>query len=402
MASDPRKTTAAKLGLLSSLYLSQGLPYGFFTQALPVMMRQRGRSLPEVSLSYLLLLPWALKFLWGPLVDAHGARRSWILGLQAASCLALLWQATVDPARGLVPVMAGFLLMNFLSATQDVPTDALAVDLLDEGERGLGNGVQVAAYRVGMIAGGGPLLVLLARIGWRAAFLAMAALLFLCTGPVALLRERRGARPPGGAGSYRSAMRSFAARPGAGGWLLVVFLFKAGEAMASGMIRTFLVDRGLTLEDIGWMLGTLGSALGLFGALLGGYLAGRLGRLNALALFALLQALSVAGYGLAARLPKSLPAYYALCGLEHLCSGLATAALFTAMMDVSRPETGATDYTVQACVVVVASGLCATLSGFSARALGYPGHFALCTLLCLLAFAAVLRHGRAWERLRAG
>ena len=30
--------TATKLGLLSSLYLSQGLPYGFFTQALPVLL----------------------------------------------------------------------------------------------------------------------------------------------------------------------------------------------------------------------------------------------------------------------------------------------------------------------------------------------------------------------------
>lgn len=36
--------TSTKLGLLSSLYLSQRLPYGFFTQAL-------------------LALPWALKFL---------------------------------------------------------------------------------------------------------------------------------------------------------------------------------------------------------------------------------------------------------------------------------------------------------------------------------------------------
>ena len=30
--------TSRKLGLLGSLYLSQGLPYGFFTQALPVLM----------------------------------------------------------------------------------------------------------------------------------------------------------------------------------------------------------------------------------------------------------------------------------------------------------------------------------------------------------------------------
>ena len=38
-------STPAKLGLLGSLYLSQGLPFGFFTQALPVLLRKHGLSL---------------------------------------------------------------------------------------------------------------------------------------------------------------------------------------------------------------------------------------------------------------------------------------------------------------------------------------------------------------------
>src|SRR5437868_6044002 len=73
-----------KIGLLGSLYLSQGLPFGFFTQALPVLLRKSGSSLGEVGLSSLLALPWALKFVWAPLLDRHssasfGRRRSWIV-----------------------------------------------------------------------------------------------------------------------------------------------------------------------------------------------------------------------------------------------------------------------------------------------------------------------------------
>jgi hypothetical protein len=37
-------STASKMGLLGSLYFSQGLPFGFFTQALPVMLRKQGFS----------------------------------------------------------------------------------------------------------------------------------------------------------------------------------------------------------------------------------------------------------------------------------------------------------------------------------------------------------------------
>jgi hypothetical protein len=37
-------STPRKLGLLASLYLSQGLPFGLFTQALPVILRRPRRD----------------------------------------------------------------------------------------------------------------------------------------------------------------------------------------------------------------------------------------------------------------------------------------------------------------------------------------------------------------------
>lgn len=418
-------SSAMKMGLLGSLYFAQGLPYGFFTQALPVLMRQQGSSLPEIGLASLLTLPWALKFLWAPVVDGYwsrriGRRRSWILPLQAGAALVMAGMAGVDPRRGLAPLMVGFLLASFLAATQDIATDALAVDLLSESERGLGNGVQVAGYRVGMICGGGLIVIILGWLGWGRAFLLMAGLLLISTGPIVWFRE--GALLPGAATAmtktddeagalsrYVKTALAFVRRPGAGSWLLLLFLYKSGEAFAVAMVRAFFVDAGLTLADIGWMLGTVGSAANLLGAMAGGVLTGRLGRRRALLLFSVVQAVSVSGYGVAAALhlarsgpgmSSSLTWLYALCALESLSSGLATAALFTAMMDVSRPETGATDYTLQACVVVVATGLAASASGFSARALGYPGHFGLAALLCLLGVFGVLRLSESWDRLR--
>ena len=54
------------LTVLGSLYFSQGLPMGFFTQALPVVLRERGVDLAAVGAVNLLAAPWALKFLWSP------------------------------------------------------------------------------------------------------------------------------------------------------------------------------------------------------------------------------------------------------------------------------------------------------------------------------------------------
>ena len=382
--------TATKLGLLSSLYLSQGLPYGFFTQALPVLLRKQGMSLPDIGLTHLLALPWALKFLWAPLMDRYGSerlgrRRGYILPLQFLSAGVLLLLALPEDSLRTPLLLAAVLGVNLLAATQDVAADGLAVNLLGTEEMGLGNGVQVAAYRVGMILGGGLMLVVFDAAGWRPTLLSLGAMLLVATVPVLLYREPASQAPAQQSVSLTWWLR----RPGSGGWLLLLFLYKAGEALATGMLRAFLTDAKLSLTEIGWMLGGVGFTAGLLGALLGGALVNRLGRRNALLLFGVLQTGAVLLYALAAR-GASLPMLAVVCGMEHLASGMATAALFTVMMEQCRPEHAGADYTVQASVVVIATGLAATVSGFSAQALGYAGHFLLAAVLCAVGTLYVL------------
>ena len=90
------------LFILLTLYFAQGLPSGFITQALPAILREYGVSLEMIGLSGILLAPWALKFLWAPLVDRYhspkwGRARSWILPLQLLSALIVFAVGFVDP-----------------------------------------------------------------------------------------------------------------------------------------------------------------------------------------------------------------------------------------------------------------------------------------------------------------
>ncbi|MCP3098750.1 MFS transporter [Myxococcus sp. K15C18031901] len=376
--------TPAKLGLLSSLYLSQGLPFGFFTQALPVLLRHQGLSLPAIGLTHLLALPWALKFLWAPLMDRHGSarwgrRRGYILPLQLLAAGLLLSLALPEGTVDTRWLMAAVLGVNLLAATQDVATDGLAVHLLSPSERGWGNGIQVAAYRVGMILGGGVMLAIFDQTGWRVTFLALGATLLLATLPIALHREQPSPAP----GHQSLGLAWWWQQPGAAAWLALLVAYKAGEALATGMLRTFLVDQGMTLTDIAWMLGGVGFTAGLVGALIGGSLVVRMGRRHALRVFGVIQAGAVLLYAVVASGQASRAWLTLACGVEHVASGMATATLFTAMMDRCRPDHAATDYTVQASLVVLATGAAAALSGFSAQALGYTGHFVLSALLCV-------------------
>lgn len=364
----PASTPAARVVLLGSLYLCQGLPSGFFAVALPYLLRRAGTSLEAIGWSGLLALPWVLKFLWAPAVDQWGSRRAWIVTLQLLTVGFLSTVALRDLRDDVTLLCVAVAITNLLAATQDVATDGYAVDLLGDDERGLGNGVQVAGYRAGMILGGGALLVALDRIGWTASFACMAAVVAAASVPVAWFGEP--ARTPAPSGPRGSLLfRGFFGRPGVVGWILVIGTYKLGEAVGSAMVRPWLADLGYSLDEVGWLLGTGGFFASLVGALSGGALVQRLGRRPALVAFGLFQSLAVLAFVAVAAADGAGMGRVVLA--EHFLSGMATAAVFTAMMDASRPSHGATDYTLQASVIVVAQGVGGILAGYLAGAGGY-------------------------------
>jgi MFS family permease len=366
-------TRRHKILLLAGLYVAQGLPYGFFTQALPVLLRDAGLSLKAISATSLLFLPWALKFLWAPFVDHWGTRKQWLLPLQAAAVVGALLLTQVDLTRGYVVVLAAAFLFNLVAACQDVATDGLAVRMLDHRERGLANGVQVGAYRVGMILGGGLLLWVFARTDWATMFACMAALLALTILPVLSLREPARSAADASQTATRVAL-GWAHRlrvPGMAGFVALICFYKFGDSLVASLVGPFMRDAGLSKEMIALMKGTVGSMASLAGAALGGWYAFRAGRRRALLVCGLLQTASLLLYVAAAMGIGGIAIFWAGNIAEHLLGGMATVALFTLMMDASDPGHAGTDYTLLACAIVFAMGLANFTGAVIADATGY-------------------------------
>ncbi len=359
-----------RYGTLATLYFAQGLPFGFFTLAVPVLLRARGYDLKSVSGSSLLLLPWGLKFLWAPTVDRYGSRRAWILPMQAIVVATLAALATRD-AADLGALALGMFVVAAASATQDVATDGLAVKLLGDGERGTGNGIQVGAYRLGMVVGGGLVPFAYERWGPPAAFLGMAALVALTSLPVAPLTEPPSTSPaPQGGGSALDVLRPWWTRA-AVPWLAALAVYKAGDAMATPLVKPMLVDQGWTLAQIGALTGLAGSSVAAAASAIGGPVTGALARPRALLAFGLLQAAAQVSFGFIDPV--------AVVVVEHFVGTFATIALFTAMMDrCTRPGREGSDYTLQASFVVLATGLAGAAGGALADALGYRAFFVVC------------------------
>ena len=161
---------------LLSLYFVQGLPHGFFGQAMPVILREQGVDLRHIGLLSLVALPWALKFLWAGWLDrwspvASEPRRSWIYCFNIAIVISLtflaIFGADIIRQEAWLLLVTVLLVINLFVASQDIVTDAMAVENLNRTERGIGNGIQVAGYRLGMILAGGVLISLFAVLQWR-------------------------------------------------------------------------------------------------------------------------------------------------------------------------------------------------------------------------------------------
>lgn len=387
--------TASTAVLLCALYFAQGLPYGFFTQALPVVLRESGLSLTQISATGVLFAPWALKFLWAPYVDRYGTRRRWLLTLQLAAAALALVMASLDLSGSLRWLLVGIAVMNLISATQDVATDGLAVRLLGYRGKGIGNGIQVGAYRIGMIVGGGGLLWLLTLSGWRGLFIVMAGLILLCTLPVWWLREPT--PEPAAIATETPGVARMAAgwwtrlrRPGMAVFILLIGGYKFGDSMASALVGPFMVDSGLTVAQIALIKGALSSAAALVGAALGGWLAYRLGRRNALLLTGVAQTISLALYLFASLGTGGFALIVTASLAEHVLGGAATVALFTLMMDASERDHAGSDYTLLACAIVLVQGAAGITGGVIGDLFGYPTMFAAGFVLSGLGCAALV------------
>ena len=301
--------------LLFSLYWAQGLPVGFMTHALPVILRAQGVSLAHIGGFGLLMLPWSIKIFWAPWVDRHalshlGHYRSWILPTQfltvAVLCILSFFPIqALDQPIYLFAFFISLLLMNLTGATQDIATDALAVNLLQHDQQHWGNTFQVVGSRLGFIVGGGAVLWCLDWLTWQPTFLLLAALVFLNTLPVLSFKEPKHAAysahqlKPSQQNlviKIKAYLSYFSQNKELRSWLVVLITFKVADGLAGPLLKPLMVDMGLSFTQIGVYITMLGAVAALVGAAIAGGVLKYFSRPTALIVFSVFKIMSLAAY----------------------------------------------------------------------------------------------------------
>ena len=169
-ASQPRHE-ALNLICLFLLYFVQAMPYGFQSRYLPLVMRQRGVSLTSLGLYKLLLIPWVCKFFISAfLVDVYATKKFWLLSTMGSLAIASFAGTSFNATNELAFILFG---LNLASATQDICVDWFAINALKKEDLGLGNTIQVGAFKLGTLFSGGVLVYFMDHITVSSGFLVL-------------------------------------------------------------------------------------------------------------------------------------------------------------------------------------------------------------------------------------
>jgi MFS transporter, PAT family, beta-lactamase induction signal transducer AmpG len=394
--------------LILPLGFASGLPLLLTFSTLSAWLATAGIKRAAIGAFALAGTPYALKFLWAPLIDRLppplplGRRRGWGVAIQCALIVAILALGWCNPKTHLALMGALALAVAFLSASQDIVIDAYRVEILTAEQQGPGAGMIQTGYRVAMLVAGAGALMIADWAGWFAAYATMAALIAVgmivfLLGPEPSGENRRAART-GGWEAVRNWLvtavydpfSDFMRRPLWPAILVFILGYKLGEAMAGVMAMPLYVSLGFSLGEIAAVSKLIGFFATVAGALAGGALTARLGIFRALLICGLLQSAGNLFYVLQAAGGHRL-GYLALCvAAENVTGAMAGAALIAYLSGLCSASYTATQYALLSSLAAVGRTLVASSGGVLADKLGWVSFFLLATVATLPALGLLI------------
>jgi PAT family beta-lactamase induction signal transducer AmpG len=352
-----------RVGVVLLLGFASGLPLALTSGTLQAWMTVEGIDLKTIGIFTLVGLPYTWKFLWAPLMDRFvppflGRRRGWIAATQLTLMFGIAVMGVMDPRSGPWALAALAVFVAFASASQDIVFDAYRTDVLRPPERGIGAAVSVLGYRIAMlvsgalaliIAGGGEFygLVTITGIGWRSTYLIMAGLMMI--GMLAVLwapePEVTVVPPRTLEEAVYEPLREFFSRPSAWALLVLIILYKLGDAFAGSLSTAFLIrGAGFSPAEVGAINKGMGLIATIVGVLFGGTLMVKLGLYRSLLIFGILQGVSNLMFMWVAIAGKDYAVMASAVAVENVCGGMGTTAFVALLMSLCNARFTATQF----------------------------------------------------------
>ncbi len=387
---EPRMIAVLALGLAS------GLPYNLTDGTLQAWLKDYGISNTQIGLLTLVGLPYAWKFLWAPFMDRYqlpflGRRRGWIFLLQLALAAVIAACALFSPADALTAIAILAFAIGFLSASQDIIINAYTADVAQPHERGLAAMATSVGYRAAAWFSFSIALIVAQYAGWKAAYLMIAAAMAaLAIGTLFAPEPQQRAAPPDSLrASIVDPLRQLMSGPGAVALIVLLVVYKVGDAFSLRLFTPFLMDLGFSKAEIGVVTKTTMAVATIAGTVCGGLWMIRLGLLRALLWFGAFQAVSNLTYMMLAVAGKNHLLMIAAIAIDNFAGGMGSVALTAFILALCDQRFSAFQYALLSAIAVIPRTYLGVPAGFLADRAGWPTFYLVSFIAAIPGIALV-------------
>jgi len=376
------------------LYIAQAVPSSFLSTALQVLMRENNFSLTTIGLLQLVKLPWIIKFLWAPMVDrrcvtVNDYKRTIIVSELVYAAL-LLTIGFLHVSTDIYFIIFLVVLSLVTSGTQDVATDALAVLTFKKSDKSMVNSMQSMGSFGGALLGGGVLLMALHRYGWQTVLPFLAIFVLIALLPLLFNKHLTINEKPKETKAKKADFIWFFTQKGI--WKQIVFLviYYAGIFGTLSLLRSFLVDHGYNMKEIGLISGILGTGVAFFASWGAGFFVRKYGVFKARIAFACVILITTLYFFLV--LSDTITTLRVCIGVVLLWAtyGMCTIVVYVSSMERVRPGREGTDFTIQTVITHLSGMMMAVVSGAIAQHYGYRLFFAIEIAIALASLVYIL------------
>lgn len=373
---------------------ASGLPLYLLIQLVPAWLRLEGVSLTAIGFFTIVQYPYAIKFLWAPIVERYfflnlGRRRSWMLITQLALICFIGSLGYWQPSSQLQSITLIAAAVAIFSATQDIVLDAYRREILEtEGQLALGNTIHVQAYRVAGFIPGSLGLFLVGTVSWEINFTVMAAFMGVGVLLTLLINEPKSlASPPKNLwqATYLPFQEFFQRRSIGPALAVLAFmvLYKLGDNMATALSTPFYIDAKFTPQEIAIIAKNAAFWPAIIGGFLGAVAIFKIGINRALWVFGVFQLITIFGFVWLSQAGNDPWVLAIVIAGEYLGAGLGTSAYVAFIARETSRMAVATQLALFTALASLPRVVSSSFSGLIVDKIGWTDFFYLSALLAV-------------------
>lgn len=382
-----------------TLYAAESLPFNAVIVVSALMYKNFGLSDSTIAFwTSWLLLPWALKPFFGPLLETRKSKKGIVVATQtfAGACFGVMAFCLPLPFW-FQASLSVFAVIAFNSATHDMAADGLYIDALDTVAQAKYVGFQSGFWNIGQVIAAGGLTILAGKLeqkygivpAWAVVWGAFGAIMVAFAGYHALMAPRGRAPAAMASGvselldSFRDVTTDFFLKKNI--WWLIAFalLFRTAEGQIEKISLLFMRARvadgglGLPTADVGFAYGTAGTLGMVVGSLAGGWFAAKVGlKRSVVPLALILNVPNVLFTYLSASQNSNLWVVTACASVEKFSLAMGFVAMTLVLMQQMAPGKFSTaHYGFATALMNVGMMVPSMTSGFVSDLLGYKRFF---------------------------